>query len=132
MKNVSWALAWLLVLSGCASQSQKTLAGLDSTKPEYYSEACENMRQKVWIHQDLKHAKTVGSGAAMIFLGPVAFVPVLVSNVGLSVADHTDANQVAVACGGTPRGALQTTGDVILENSLNLITRGTTPTVPSK
>lgn len=130
MKFASWGVVLLVVLSGCASQSQKTLAGLDPSKPEYASEACEHMRQKVWIHQDLKHAKAVGSGAAMLLLGPVSFVPVLMGNVGLSVADHSDANQVAMACGGTPRGALQTTGDVFLENSLNFITRGAS--VPSK
>ena len=123
----------LAFLAGCASQSQKTLAGLDPTKPEYSSESCEQIKQRVWLHQDLKNAKALGGSAAVILLGPAAFLPVLAGSVGLSVADHTDARQMALACGGTPRDALQITGDVVLENSLNLFTRGVAPTpVPSK
>lgn len=121
----------LVILTGCASQSQKTLAGLDPSKPEYSSPSCEHIKQNVWLHQDLKNAKAVGGSAAVILLGPVAIIPVFVGSVGLSVADHTDARQVAMACGGNPKNAMEITGDVVLENSLNLITRGVTPT-PAK
>lgn len=122
-------VAWL-ALAGCASQSQKTIAGLDPAKPEYASEQCEQVRQQVWIHQDLKNAKAVGGGAAVVLLGPVAILPVLAGSVGLSAADHVDARQVALACGGSPKGALEITGDVLMENTVNLITRGIA--VPNK
>lgn len=121
----------VVALAGCASQSQKTLAGLDPGKPEYSSPSCQHIKENVWLHQDLKNAKAVGGTAAVVFLGPVALIPVFMGSVGLSVADHTDARQVAIACGGNPRNALQITGDVVMENSLNLITKGMTPT-PTK
>jgi hypothetical protein len=115
------------LLSGCASQSQKTLAGLDHSRPEYQSQACKQLRNQVWIHQDVKNVKSVGSGAAVVFLGPLAVFPVLATNIGLSVADHVDANEVAKACGGEPRTDLETAGSVALENSLGLVTGGMAP-----
>jgi ABC-type uncharacterized transport system permease subunit len=128
MKRFSQVLVLgTFLLSGCASQSQKTLAGLDHTRPEYHSQDCTNLRNQVWIHQDVKNVKSVGSGAAVVFLGPFAVLPVLATNIGLSVADHVDANEVAKACGGVPRTDLETAGSVALENSLGLVTGGMAP-----
>ena len=119
MKSLAVLMSVLLLCAGSL--------GVAFAKPSKQNMSPEEKDQFV------KNAKALGGSAAVILLGPAAFLPVLAGSVGLSVADHTDARQMALACGGTPRDALQITGDVVLENSLNLFTRGVAPTpVPSK
>lgn len=107
-----WALRWLclalaaLVLSGCASQSRKTLANLDMSHPRYASRECQMAMGQARLHDDIKQTRIFASPAVLLLSGGSLFLPVMAINAGLDTADHLEASDMSVSCGGpeTPNG----------------------------
>ena len=125
-----------LLLSGCASQSAVTASSLDKDHPAYRSPECRDARSSAWVHQDLKVARLVASPAVVWWGGPVTAIPVLLTNVGLSLADKQDASDIAARCGGQPSGQLEIAAGTAAETALGMAASGVgalvTKTVPVK
>ncbi len=136
MKNYwfSIVLAMAALVAGCASQSAKVIANLDSSDPTFHSGQCENARENAWMHDEAQKNKLWIGPSAILLAGPVAILPVFVSNVGLNTADRLQANDIATRCGGTPKTQQQINSDIALDASLSLAVGAVipTPTLPSK
>jgi len=130
----SFALVVLVTtgfLTGCASHSAKTIAGLDNNDPTFNSSACESARANAWVH-DTTQKNKLWVGPSFIWLaGPVALVPMFVTNVGLNTADKLQANDIAAQCGGKPQSQAQMSADIALDASLSLAAGAIVPvTIP--
>ena len=110
----------LLSLLGCASQSTRTMASLDPMHPLFNSEECKAMRKQVWVHQDLKNARTVGGPAVVVLAGPLAVIPVLAVNVSMGAADHSDAAKLSAACGGKKVSDVDVATGVAIETGIGV------------
>lgn len=124
------------LVCGCASQTAQTASSLDKDHPSYRSPECRHARAQAWVHQDLKVARLVASPAVVWVGGPVTALPVLFTNVGLSLADKQDASRMAARCGGEPSGQLEIVADTAAETALGVAASGAgnllTKTVPVK
>jgi hypothetical protein len=124
------------LVCGCASQTAQTATTLDKDHPAYRSPECRQARANAWVHQDLKVARLVASPAVVWVGGPVTALPVLLTNVGLSLADKQDASRMAARCGGEPSGQLEIAADTAAETALGVAASGAgnllTKTVPVK
>jgi uncharacterized protein YceK len=118
------ALIMPLLLTGCASQSAQTAATLDKDHPAYRSAECRDARAQAWVHQDLKLARLVASPAVVWWGGPITAIPVLLTNVGLSLADKQDASDMAGRCGGVPSGQLEIAAGTAAEAALGVAASG--------
>jgi len=129
MKNRGFTilLAIAVLVTGCASQSSKVISSLDNSNPVFSSGQCENARQNAWMHDEAQKNK-LWVGPSVIFLaGPVAILPVFVSNVGLNTADRMQANDIATRCGGTPQTQQQMATDIALDASVSLAVGAVVP-----
>jgi uncharacterized protein YceK len=89
-----------LALSGCASQSRKTLANLDMSHPRYASRECQMAMGQARLHDDIKQTRIIASPAVVLLSGGSLFLPMMAINAGLDTADHLEASDMSVSCGG--------------------------------
>ena len=100
--------ALLLALSACSSQSRKTSVNLDPTHPRYASRECQMAMSRAQLHDTLKQSRLMASPVAVLLTGGAWFLPVLAVNAGLDAADHLEASDISVNCGGpeTPNASI--------------------------
>lgn len=129
MPSMRYPLLCILtcVLAGCASQSAKTIGSLDNESPEYTSAACQNARHNAWIHEETQNAKLWAGPSAVLLLGPVAIVPVFLTNVGVNTADHLQANDIAANCGGKVKPQQEVNSTIALDATLSLAVGSVVP-----
>ena len=126
-------LAISALMAGCASHSSKVISNLDSSSKVFQSGPCENARQNAWMHDEAQKNKLWVGPSVILLAGPIAVLPVFVSNVGLNTADRLQANDIATRCGGSPQTRQQMTTDIALDASLSLAVGAVVPaTLPSK
>jgi len=114
------ALMLLLGLTGCASHASKAIAKLDDKSEAFGTGRCQNARNNAWIHGDLKTAKVWAMPTLLIAVGPVAAVPLFLTNVGLNTADHMKASEITESCGGVAPTQDAMVGDIALDAALGL------------
>jgi len=92
--------AGLILLSGCASHSQRAVALLDGSKPEAQTKACETAVKKAEVQDTLKNTRVIAAPALVVLSGGLLALPVLAANLGLETYDQVDAATIAESCGG--------------------------------
>ena len=129
MLNLRYLLACILtcVIAGCASQSSKAIANIDTESPNYASPACQNARHNAWIHEETQNAKLWAGPSAMLLLGPVALIPVFVTSVGVNTADHLQANDIAANCGGHARPQQEVNQSILVDATMSLAVGSVVP-----
>ena len=121
-----------LLLGACASQSSKAIANLDSSSPEFSSAPCQNARQNAWFYDEANKTK-LWAGPSVIFLaGPLAFIPVLATNIGLNSADHIQANDISTQCGGQPLTQKALSQNIALDATISVAVGGIAPAIAPK
>lgn len=101
MRKTPPAMAGVIALTGCASQSGKTFAGVDRSNPAFQSDACPNAMKETVVHDDLKLARLVASPIALVFSAGGTLLPaVFATNVGLDTVDRVDASKMDRRCSG--------------------------------
>ena len=121
-----------LFLGGCASQSSKAIAKLDSASPAFSSAPCESARQHAWLHDEAQKNK-LWAGPSVIFLaGPVAVIPVLATSIGLNSADHLQSNDITRHCGGQPLTTNELTQNIAMDATLSVAVGGIAPAMLPK
>ena len=113
-----------LLLSGCASQSSKAVAKLDPEDFLYHTRQCSEARASTQDFDLLKRAKTVLSPLVVIVTGGLFTGPVLAANAGLETADHMNASDITVACGGAPKSMSEIATEVALDAAIGVATGG--------
>ncbi len=114
-------LALLLMgLTACASQSSKAIGKLDDKSEVFGSGACQNARHNAWIHDDLKTHKVWATPSILLLAGPVAVVPLFLTNVGLNTADHMKASDISARCGGNPPSQEAMAGSIAVDAAVDL------------
>ena len=113
-----------LFLSGCASQSSKTVANLDPETFEYHMRQCREARATSQNFDLLKRAKMVVSPLVVVATGGLFAGQVLAANAGLEAADHVNASNIAVACGGEPKNTNEIAAEVALDAAIGVTTGG--------
>ena len=132
-RNLVILLATSVVMAGCASQSSKVISNLDSSSQVFQSSPCENARQNAWLHDEAQKNKLWVGPSVILLAGPIAVLPVFVSNVGLNTADRMQANDIATRCGGNPKSQQQMTTDIALDATMSLALGAVVPaTLPTK
>ena len=106
-----WIGVWLVVclaLSACTSQSRKTSSNLDMNHPRYASRECQMALGRAQLHDNIKQSRVIASPVAVLLSGGALFLPMLAVNAGLDTADHLEASDISVYCGGpeTPNGEI--------------------------
>jgi hypothetical protein len=94
---------WLVVclaLSACTSQSRKTSSNLDMNHPRYASRECQMALGRAQLHDNIKQSRVIASPVAVLLSGGTLFLPMLAVNAGLDTADHLEASDISVYCGG--------------------------------
>jgi len=135
MKNRQCAilLAISALMAGCACHSSIVISNLDSSSQVFQSGPCENARQNAWMHDEAQKNKLWVGPSVLLLAGPMAVLPVFVSNVGLNTADKMQANDIAARCGGNPQTQQQMATDIALDASLSLAVGAVVPTtLPTK
>ena len=97
-----------LALSACTSQSRKTSSNLDMSHPRYASRECQMALGRAQLHDNIKQSRVIASPVAVLLSGGALFLPMLAVNAGLDTADHLEASDISVYCGGpeTPNGEI--------------------------
>ena len=113
-----------LLLSGCASQSSKAVAKLDPEDFLFHMRECREARASTQDFDLLKRAKTVLSPLGVIVTGGLFTGPVLAANAGLETADHMNASNITVACGGAPKNMSEIAAEVALDAAIGVATGG--------
>lgn len=122
-----------IVLTGCASHSTQAIGKLDNTQPIFHSNACKNARNNAWVYQEAKDAKLWAGPSALLLVGPIALIPLIVTNAGVNAADHLKAADIASNCGGNPPNPEAVAGDIALDATIDIATGGLIPaTLPLK
>ena len=93
-------LGLMLGLSACTSQSRKTATNLDMSHERFSSRECQMAQTRAQLHDNIKQSRIVASPVAVLLSGGTLFLPMLVVNAGLDAADHLDASDISVDCGG--------------------------------
>jgi hypothetical protein len=135
MKNlyVAILLAIAVLVTGCASQSSKVISSLDNSSPVFSSGQCENARENAWMHDEASKNKIWVGPSVILLAGPMAILPVFVSNVGLNTADRMQANDIATRCGGSPQTKQQMATDIALDASVSMAVGAVVPaSLPTK
>jgi len=129
MLNVRYPLACILtcLFAGCASQSSKAIAKIDTNSPDYASQACQNARHNAWIHEETQNAKLWAGPSAVLFLGPAAIIPLFVTNVGVNTADHLQANDIAANCGGHALPQQEVNKSILVDATMSLAVGSVVP-----
>ncbi|MEY4675970.1 MAG: hypothetical protein RLZZ470_477 [Pseudomonadota bacterium] len=124
----SLALALLLInLGACASHSSKAIGQLDDKSEAFGTGACQNARHNAWIHDEVKTHKLWAAPSVLLFAGPVAVVPLFLTNVGLNTADRLHASDITARCGGTPPTQSAMTESIALDAALDLTVGAVVP-----
>ena len=133
MLNLRYLLACILtcVVAGCASQSSKAIASIDTDSPNYASPACQNARHNAWIHAETQNAKLWAGPSAVLLLGPAAIIPMFVTNVGVNTADYMQANDIAANCGGHARPQQEVNQNILVDATVSLAVGSVVP-APTK
>lgn len=131
-KKTHLLLVAAMFLSGCASQSSKAIAKLDTDSTAFTSEQCENARQNAWFHDEAQKNKLWAGPSAILLAGPVAVIPVLAANIGLSSADHIQANDITRQCGGQPLSQTELNQNIAIDAAVSVAVGGIAPTVTPK
>lgn len=113
-----------LLLSGCASQSSKAVAKLDPEDFLFHMRECREARASTQDFDLLKRAKTVLSPLVVVMTGGLLAGPVLAANAGLETADHVNASNITVACGGAPKNMSEIAAEVALDAAIGVATGG--------
>ena len=90
----------LLMLTGCASYSQRAVTLLDGTKPQAQTDDCRTAMKKAELQDTLKNTRAVAAPVLVLLSGGVLALPVLAANLGLETYDQVDAATIAKSCGG--------------------------------
>jgi len=96
-------LAWVLWLTGCTSQSRKTMVNLDASHERYRSQECQMAMGRAPVHDDIKYSRMIASPVAVLLSGGALALPVLAVNAGLDTVDHMDASTCPCIAGGQKR-----------------------------
>jgi len=72
-----------ILLTACASQSTRTVAGLDKSKVEYSSDQCRQAIDGADVQENVKLSRVVLSPALVLLSGGLLAGPVLAANIGL-------------------------------------------------
>lgn len=107
-------LVWVLWLSGCSSQSRKTMVNLDASHERYGSRECQMAMGRAPVHDDIKYSRIIASPVAVLFSGGALALPVLAVNAGLETVDHLDASDMSVYCGGPETSNANIAKDVLM------------------
>jgi len=107
-------LAWVLWLTGCTSQSRKTMVNLDASHERYRSQECQMAMGRAPVHDDIKYSRMIASPVAVLLSGGALALPVLAVNAGLDTVDHMDASDMSVYCGGPETSNASMAKDVLL------------------
>lgn len=107
---------WLacLALTACSSQSRKTSANLDMSNPRYASRECQMALGQVQLHDDIKQSRIMASPVLLLLGGSSLFLPVMALNAGLDTADHLEASDISVYCGGAETSNAEIAKEVLL------------------
>jgi hypothetical protein len=111
-----------ILLTGCASQSSQSFAGLDRTNPAYESEMCQQAIRDAEIHDDIKLGRLVASPVAVILSGGLLLPAVLAANVGLNTVDHVDAARLDWKCGGKGKTHEEVAGGIARDTLFGIFT----------
>ena len=93
-------LGLMLALAACTSQSRKTATHLDVSHERFSSRECQISQARAQLHDNIKLSRVVASPVAVLLSGGALFLPLLAVNAGLDAADHLDASDISVDCGG--------------------------------
>lgn len=110
-------LPLMLVISGCASQSELTSIRLDPDHPQYKSRDCQQSLSAGELHRDVKTFSMLAT-PALVFLSGGLLLPVVAVNAGLDTADRMDASDMASHCGGQGQKASEIAADVAIGATL--------------
>lgn len=130
--KIPMLLVTALFLAGCASQSSKAIAKLDSGSTAFSSEQCENARQNAWFHEEAQKNKLWAGPSVILLAGPIAVIPVLATNIGLSSADHIQANDITRQCGGQPLNQTELNQNIAIDAAVSVAVGGIAQTVTPK
>ena len=111
-----------LLLSGCASQSSKAVAKLDPEDFLFHMRECREARVSTQDFDLLKRAKMVLSPLLVVATGGLLAIPMVVANAGLETADHMNASNIMVACGGAPKSMSEIATEVGLDAAIGMAT----------
>jgi hypothetical protein len=120
-------LLLLVFLTGCASHASKAIAKLDDKSEVFGSGACQNARNHAWVHDELKAHKLWAAPSLLLLAGPVAAVPLFLTNVGMNTADHVKASEITARCGGTPPSQEAMAGSIVVDAALDLTVGAVVP-----
>jgi hypothetical protein len=121
-----WQLCLMsfLLLSGCASHSAKAIAKLDSEDLLFHTRDCREARANSEDFNFFKRVKMVVSPLVVVATGGLFAGPVLIANAGLETADHVNASNISVACGGVPKGVSEIAAEVALDAAVGVALGG--------
>ena len=125
-RPIFWLLLPLLLVA-CASESGKTIASLDPKSDDFGSRGCQNARHNAWVHDEVKRNKVWVAPSVLFFVGPIAAVPVLATSIGLNAADHLQANDIALQCGGKPLTQTEVNKNIAIDSSIAIAIGGAAP-----
>ena len=111
-----------LLFSGCASQSSKAVDKLDPEDFLFHMRECREARATTQDFDLLKRAKMVLNPLVVVMTGGLLGVPVLAANAGLETADHVNASNITVACGGAPKSMNEIATEVALDAAIGVAT----------
>jgi hypothetical protein len=118
-----------VLLPGCASHSTQAIGKLDNGHPVFNSNACKNARSNAWVYQEAKDAKLWLGPTTLLFVGPVAIIPLLIANTGLNTADHFKAADIASSCGGNPPNSEAVASEIALGATIEIATGSLIPSM---
>lgn len=113
MRKTALAMAGVIALTGCASQSGKTFAEIDRSNPAFQSDACQSAIKETVVHDDLKLVRLIASPIALILSAGTLLPAVVATNVGLDTVDRVDASKMDQRCGGQGQSPSQIAEGVV-------------------
>ena len=125
-RSVKWlgALACVVLLAGCASESRVKVVNLDQSHQMYKTEGCQQAITNAKVYDDMKLARIVASPVAILLSGGTLLLPVLATNAGLETLDHMEASSISVSCGG-PETSTEDMAMEVLKGAAIGLTTGT-------
>ena len=115
-------LIFCLLFSGCASQSSKAVAKLDPEDFLFHMRECREARASTQDFDLLKLAKMVLNPLVVVATGGLFTGPMVVANAGLETADHMNASNITVACGGAPKSMNEIATEVAFDAAIGVAT----------
>lgn len=115
------AVALVVFLGGCASQSELAALRLDPSNPKYRSEGCQSSIAGSAVHRDVKSVTMVATPVLLILSGGL-LLPVVAANAGLDAVDRVDASNMTTRCGGQGESGSEIAGSVATGAALGAVT----------